>query len=309
MSLLDSLPEDLLVHIAELLVEEDLTNFWRLSRVCPLLKAAAEAAVSRRTHLGGDASARCLRQRTTLAEPAVPLGRLLRCMPALRTLDLSGAYWWARDDGFALAAAVRDAPFAPHLETLRLDHCERIDHNALERLCVHDAPRLSAYGAHALPSLRELSVRSCRLLRRATFASYLVALESLDLAWCPDVQASPLVYGAGLRRALSAHGALQGKITTLRDLAPGLRYLDVTGVEAARELLLDRGAPRGLRELRAASVPLADGDLLELGAELRELRRLVVSKSAWNLWADGMFTDAGLAELRRRRPDLEVVLV
>jgi hypothetical protein len=320
------LPDDLLTQIVELMFEGDVTAFWALSRVSPTLKSLVEAAAARRRHLGGDASAACLRKRTTLAEPALPLKRLLSCMPNLVTLDLSGAYWWVRAGGGAAAVgeAIANAPFAPHLEVLRLDHCEELDDAALDRLLrppgrrssmrVHlPPPMMRAVVAHlreggmmeaadgdaptylgappALPRLRELSLRSCRRLTCPQFLYWTPALERLDLAWCAKIR--------GL-------GTLP-----LRQATPRLRLLDVTGVEDGGGWggMPASGLPRGVRELCLAMTSLSDDGLGFLAERLPELRRLTLSRRADNLWADGRFTDAGVAEFKRRRPEVEVVFV
>jgi hypothetical protein len=280
------LPQDLLGYIVDGLIDEDLTNFWRLSRVCRALKALAETgALARRRHLGGDQCARCLRMRTALAEPAIALKRLFSCMPRLTTLDLSGAYWWVRGGGSAVAEAISTAPFARRLEVLRLDHCEELSDSGLMRLC-SDPDSWKP----TLPRLRELSLRSCRYLHSARPLRALFSLERLDLAWC-----------------VGMHGLA---VNMLCSHVPGLRYLDLTGIEVVPGTSFrDGGLTRGMVELRLATTPVGDDDLFNIGDALPDLRRLVLSKRAGNLWADGLFTDAGVAEFRRRRPEVEVVFV
>lgn len=275
-------------------------NFWLLSRVCVDLKLAAEAEVSTWRRLGGDASAACLRRRTSLAEPAVPLARLFRHAVRITTLDLSGAHWWLKGPGgaFAVARAISAAPFAGRLEALRLDRCEGLDDAAVARLVVaEDEPRdapcqlpspprpFAALGA--LPALRELSLRSCPRVASAAFLFHVPRLARLDVAWC---------------RHMRIDLAMEGFV---RDLVA----LDATGVEWAGNNLIARLPPR-VRELRVAMAPLSDAGLLRLAQGAGpELRTLELARRAQNLWADGLFTDAGVAELRRARPEVEIVFV
>lgn len=69
------------------------------------------------------------------------------------------------------------------------------------------------------------------------------------------------------------------------------------------------GLPTTLVELRLAATPVSDAMLNSFCERLTNLRRLVLPAPAANLWAGGRWTDGGLAELRRRRPELKVEVV
>jgi hypothetical protein len=311
-SLLD-LPDDLLAQIADHALDSDVVNFWRLSRVSRAAKSLVEAAAGRRRALGGDASSRCLRMRTSLAEPALPLRRLLSCMHGLEELDLSGAHAWVRDDGgVAVAAAIADAPFAANLRGLKLDHCERFGSAGAERLLVRalgDEGDLDSPRAPRLPRLRELSLRSCRGLDSLALLGTLPSLERLDCAWCPKADAACFA-GAGppaLRQDGVYGGAHRGQRKGQPRPPPRLRYLDLSGVEGMHDSCV-AGLPRALTELRLAATAVSDAGLSAIAERLPELRRLVLPRPAGNLWASGSWTEGGLAELRRRRPDLQVEL-
>jgi len=325
-SLVDALPDDLIADLAARLLAADIAWFWILSRVSAAFKRAAEEAAARKTRLGGDAASVAFRRKAASAplEPAVPLARLLRHSPGLVALDLSGGYWWV---GAEAAAAVGAAPCARRLRALRLGSCERLTDADLARMVVclpraegrggassRGAPDAEREAAAAkgggetrdqalsptpplpppppplpsLPALRVLSLRSCRQLRSAAFLRLLPSLDTLDLAWCVELS------------DLETHVAC----------APRLRVLDATGVEGANDAMCAR-LPRGLEELRIAMTSVSDEGLRWLGdaGALPALRRVALARRSNNLWADGRHTDAGVEELRRRRPGAEVELV
>jgi hypothetical protein len=301
-SLLD-LPDDLLAQIADDALDADIANFWRLSRVSRAAKSLIEVAAGRRCTLGGDASARCLRMRTSLAEPAVPLRRLLSCMHNLEELDLGGAHDWVRGNGHAIAEAIAEAPFAPRLRRLSLDHCDRFGDAAAERLfCQSDMIKLMLR-IPLLPRLRELSVRSCRGLKSMLFIDRLPALERLDCAWCAELEAGYFAeIGVSLREVFGPTG------WSFLPPLPPLRYLDLSGVQAMHDRCVT-ALPTTLVELRLVATAISDASLSIIADRLAELRRLVLPRPDGNLWASGSWTDGGLAELRRRRPELKVEVV
>jgi hypothetical protein len=313
LSLLGALPNDLIAEIARRTFKSDITCLWTLSCVSRELKQHVEAAARQRTSLGGDASAAVLRRRPkAIVEPAIPLKRLLSCMPLLHTLDLSGAYWWLSSHSVALAIGA--CPAARSLRVLRLDHCEELkDHDLLAMLAdpkdgflgaatdswslameaqaddsaaALDPTREGVPPAAAFPQLRELSVRSCRRLESCYFLVLLPQLQLLDVAWCASLK--------------QFHWHLEH--------VPRLELIDATGVEGMDDDAVG-SLPCTVREARLAMTSVTDAGLLELGTQASSLSRVVLGKPSNNLWATGQWTEAGVAELKRRRPSIAVEFV
>lgn len=303
---LDELPDDLLREIVRRALDQDIASLFSLSCVSRALKTLVERAAHARTSLGGDASSAILRRQpasSALLEPAVPLKRLLYCVPLLHTLDLSGANWCL--GSLAALQAVNACPAASGLQVLRLDYCEWMEDPDLIALLIArgtaavatdgwslamEAQNEGGGGGEdrmepAFPWLHELSLRSCRRLTSAFFLEVFPYLQRLDVAWCIEMK----------------------QIDWFVDKARRLAYLDVTGIES-----FDDGVatmlPDGVRELRLAMTGVSDIALGEL-AHRPQLERLVLGKKADNLWTTGHWTEAGLAEFRRRRSDVAVDFV
>lgn len=72
--------------------------------------------------------------------------------------------------------------------------------------------------------------------------------------------------------------------------------------------VLSPGLPE-VRQLNLAFCKVSDTGLLALASASTHLSHLVLaSKAFYNLWSCGLWSDAGVMELRRRRPEVEVVL-
>ena len=64
----------------------------------------------------------------------------------------------------------------------------------------------------------------------------------------------------------------------------------------------------GLEQLNLGFVAKADDDILAAAAAMPRLRHLLLAAPTDNLWSHGAWTQGGLEEMERRRPDVRVEL-
>ncbi|KAG2439300.1 hypothetical protein HXX76_004659 [Chlamydomonas incerta] len=137
----------------------------------------------------------------------------------------------------------------------------------------------------ALTQLRELSLRSAGDIGDGAALSApgaLPSLTSLDLSWCHSVRGDAIAACAGRLQRLTLHGCELVDSTVCRDL-------------------------RALVELDVAFTRVCDVGLMALAAYSSNLRRLVLASRSDNLWTTGNWSEGGLGEFRRLRPEVEVV--
>jgi hypothetical protein len=72
---------------------------------------------------------------------------------------------------------------------------------------------------------------------------------------------------------------------------------------------LRQGPEPELEELDLAYTQLGDTGLMALAAVCPRLRQLAVAQNEGNLWATGMWTEAGLREFSRLRPEVRLEVV
>ncbi|KXZ52763.1 hypothetical protein GPECTOR_8g153 [Gonium pectorale] len=147
------------------------------------------------------------------------------------------------------------------------------------------APSTQALCGGQLRNLRELSLRSVGSIGDGGALAALPALHVLDMAWCHSVQGPAVATFARRLRSLSLHGC------------------EMVGDDVCAALALPGSR---IEHLALAFTRVGDGGLLALACGSPGLRRLVLAAGAYNLWTTGLWTEAGLREFQRLRP--EVVL-
>ncbi|PNH04025.1 hypothetical protein TSOC_009862 [Tetrabaena socialis] len=195
------------------------------------------------------------------------LGAALPHAHSLATLDVSAGHRWMDDAAAAVVARVAS------LQAVSFEHCALLTAAGLSALC-----------AGRLHNLQELSLRSVGDIGDGGALVALPALQRLDLGWCHSVQGGAVAaYGPRLR-ALSLHGC------------------DLVGDAVCAAL-------PNVEELNVAFTHVGDEGLLALARCSPRLQRLTVASAveAGNLWCTGRWTEAGLAEFRRLRPDVRLV--
>ncbi|GLC37837.1 hypothetical protein PLESTB_001481700 [Pleodorina starrii] len=220
----------------------------------------------------------CLAMSRHLRPPAAnckaALVALLPRLQSLTELDLSGSFRDVDDDVLAAVAA------SSALTSLSLRSCTRIT-----------AAGIAALGGGGLRNLQVLSLHSVRHIDDLAALAGLPSLRDLDLSWCLHVRTHALPPLHRLHRLL-----LRGCELVDDSLCAGF---DSDGSGPLPELV----------DLDLAYTRLGDGGLLALAASCPRLRRLAVAQSEANLWSTGMWTEAGLREFARRRPEVRLELV
>eukprot|EP00198_Chlamydomonas_reinhardtii_P007561 XP_001696898.1 predicted protein [Chlamydomonas reinhardtii] len=183
-------------------------------------------------------------------------------------LDLRPSHGSVCDEALGAVASTSS------LRVLRLDHCSAITAQGVQTLC-----------SGALTELQELTLRSAGDIgdgAALSAAGALPRLTHLDLSWCHCVRGDAIAACARRLKRLTLHGC------ELVDSAM------CQGLEA-------------LEELDVAFTRVCDVGLMALAAHSPNLRRLVLACRSDNLWTTGNWSDTGLGEFRRLRPDVEVV--
>ncbi|KAG2453515.1 hypothetical protein HYH02_001735 [Chlamydomonas schloesseri] len=193
---------------------------------------------------------------------------LPHCGSSLAELDLRPSHGSVGDGALEAVAGARS------LRVLRLDHCSAITHTGIRMLC-----------SGVLTEMEELSLRSAGDIGDGAPLSApgaMPSLRRLDLSWCHSVRGDSIALCAARLRQLTLHGCELVDSAVCHGLA-------------------------ALEELDVAFTRVCDVGLMALAAGSPNLRRLVLASRSDNLWTTGNWSEAGLGEFRRLRPDVEVV--
>jgi hypothetical protein len=87
-------------------------------------------------------------------------------------------------------------------------------------------------------------------------------------------------------------------------VAARLECLDLTGCDAVGDEVCG-GLPT-VRILNLSFVPITDSGLWRLAAGSPQLEALSLARRSNNLWGVGLYTDQGIAKLRRQLPRLNI---
>ncbi|GIL71008.1 hypothetical protein Vretifemale_1651 [Volvox reticuliferus] len=133
-----------------------------------------------------------------------------------------------------------------------------------------------------------LSLHSLRGIVNLAPLTTMTSLRDLDLSWCICLQPRMMPNLHRLHRLL------------LR----GCEQVDDSLCTALCE-----GSEPELQELDVAYTRLSDDGLRTLAARCPALRKLAVAQNKDNLWSIGNWTEAGLCEFTRLRPDVQLVAI
>ncbi|KAI8477372.1 MAG: hypothetical protein J3K34DRAFT_455232 [Monoraphidium minutum] len=238
-----------------------------LSRASRGLLRAADAALGAAARVAPAATARLRAAPPPGVERAgAVMGRLLRSLGAVASIDLSGLHFWVYDSSLEVIGRS-----CRQLESLRLDYCQHITGDGLHAMT----------SGGGLRRLRELSIGSCGDVGAGAFLSGLPALRVLRAAYSHSLQGEQLLA-----------------------VAAGLEYLDVSGCDGVGDELCT--SLPAARALNLSFAPVTDGGLEALAAGSRGLATLWLARRSNNLWAVGLYSDAGVAALARKLPGLEI---
>lgn len=144
------------------------------------------------------------------------------------------------------------------------------------------------------PRLTFLSLLSCNLLTGSMFVEHTVVspLVYLDLSWVEMLSMEAV-------RAVA-------KVSTLKELRlTGIESVNARTVRAFGE----REVRWSLRAIGLSYCPLRDSALMELVLRLPRLNRLTLAETHGNVWGTGYFTEAGIEEIRKKFPRLQIVFM